>query len=105
MNGNRDRGFLERIRDLVDEVLRDFSRPLSEEVIDDVLCAIENNVGWRNRFDQFCTESRRGTVCQRIGLAVSEALGQPDHINRCRRPRNGLSRSYTRLRVPDARLH
>ena len=98
MNVNQDLGLLERTRELVNEILP--TLPLTSEVTDDVLSAIENTPHWRVRFDGLCVEHNPGTVCQRVGQAVSEALSSPEHISRCRKPRNGLCGSYTRLHVP-----
>ena len=104
MNGNGDHGVLQRARNLVNEVLRTLPRPLTSEVTDDVLCAIENTPRWRAQFEDLCVEYNLRVVCQKVGLAVSEALNHPEHISRCTKPRNRICRSFTRLRVgKDAR--
>ena len=76
-------GLRARVRGLVDQVLADLPRPLTPDVTDDVLRAIEANVEWRRRFDEFCVESARGTICPEVGYAVAQSLNRPTHISRC----------------------
>ena len=97
--GIRGHGLRDRVRRLVDEVLAALPRPLTPDVTDDVLCAIEANVEWRRQFDELCVESARGTICPEVGYAVAQSLNGPTHIARCKNPRNGLCGSYTRLDI------
>ena len=101
MNDDPGSGVGNRIREMVEEILRTLPRPLTNDVTDDVLCAVESTPHWRTQFDELCSESSQQTVCQHLGYAVSSALGHPDQLGRIRNPRNGLCDSYTRLDVPE----
>ena len=56
MNENRGGGLLNRMSELVEEILRTLPRPLTNDVTDDVLYAIENSSRWRTQFDELCSE-------------------------------------------------
>ena len=87
--------------ELVEEILRTLPRPLTNDVTDDVLYAIENSSRWRTQFDELCSEFSKSTVCKNVGKAVSLALDQPEQDIRCKSRRNSLCGSYTRLHVPE----
>ena len=100
MTGRRS-GIRQRARALVQEVLDALPRPLSEDVIDDVLCEIEGNPDWFQRYEEFGRDTAGGndTVLREIGRAVRQSLDNPPHIRRSHSPRNRLSGSYTKLAI------
>ena len=104
MNGNQGGGLLSRIRELVEKALRTLPRPLTNDVTDDVLCAIEGTPEWRDQFNALAEEFSQEMVCQRVGEAVSSALGQPHQLPRNFRPRNNLCRSYTPFALSEDEL-
>ena len=95
MNGNQGNGLVGQIRELVEEALRTLPRPLTNDVTDDVLCAIEGTPEWSEQINALAEEFSQKQVCQRVGEAVSLALGKPKQLPRNSEPRNNLCRSYT----------
>ena len=101
MNGNQGGGVLNRTRELVEEILRTLPRPLTIDVTDDVLYAIQSTPRWRTQFDKLCSEFTDDTVCKNVGKAVSFALVHAKEGKRYKSRRNSLCGSYTRLHLPE----
>lgn len=83
------------IRELVEEVLESLPRPLGEDVIDDVFCAIESRDDWLQRYELWHAEHRCGP--QQVGRAVAVALNAPPHIARARSRSREICETYTKL--------
>lgn len=82
---------------LVDEVLQSLSRPLGEDAIDDVFCAIESRDEWLRRYELWHAEHRCGP--QQVGRAVVIALNAPPHIADARSRNREICETYTKLDV------
>lgn len=85
------------MRDLVEKVLATLSRPLGEDVIDDVACAIESRPEWLRRYKEWnAAHHQHGP--QQLGAAVAIALNGPEHIERAK-SRSTILMTYTKLRL------
>ena len=93
-------------RGLVDKVLDSLPRPLGNDVIDDVFCAIEANERWRGQFDVLADGYTRGykDANRVIAWSVARAVGisKDCHIRRCA-SRSRLVDSYTQVDINRAR--
>jgi hypothetical protein len=61
---------------LVEEVLASLPRPYSEDVIDNVFCAIERNPKWRQRYDDLSHELTKTVVNTWGGYWIGHAVGR-----------------------------
>ena len=84
------------LKRLTEEVLHTLSKPHTEDVIEDVFCAIENNPGWRKEYDALEYQMGRGVVNAWAGFWIAHAEGRVggEHLaaKRC-----ALIDSYSRL--------
>ena len=81
--------------DLVKKALAALPRPLSEDVIDDVLSAIETSIHAK-KYKNLCKHFGKKTVNQRIGRAVRDIL-TPTVVARVKSKKNTLSKTYSKL--------
>ena len=82
--------------DLVRKALTVLPRPLTEDVIDDVLSAIEKSI-YVKKYRNLCEHFGKKTVNQQIGRAVKDAL-TPEVVDRVKSEKNTLSKTYSRLK-------
>ncbi len=85
------------IRELVEEMLDTLPRPLDEDLIDDVLCAIESRGDWLRRYEIWHAEHRCRP--QHVGSSVAVALNARRHIARARSQSPEICKTYTKLDV------
>ncbi len=81
---------------LARKALADLPRPLTEDVIDDVLAAIENSIHVK-QYRDLCKPFGKKTVNQQIGRAVKDAL-TPEVVSRVKSEKNTLSKTYSKLK-------
>jgi hypothetical protein len=84
------------VKVLADEVLRTIQPPYSDDIIDDVFCAIEARPEWRRRYDELTTDLGTIVVNNWIGMWVSRAIGREG--DRQVKARSSLIQSYSKLR-------
>ncbi len=65
----------EGVLQLVKDVLRTFSEPFGEDIIEDVCLAIENNPNWYRRYNELIDELDRLVVNSRIGFYTKDLTG------------------------------
>jgi hypothetical protein len=65
----------EGVKILVQDVLQTFPEPYKEDVIRDVVLAIENEREWRRRYDELCDGLRAWVVNNWIGKYTKYATG------------------------------
>ena len=83
------------VKQLVEEALATLSRPVSEDVIDDVFCAIAEHQDWRRRYDELCNELGKTVVNTWGGFWVAQAVGRVgDHQVPAK---SGLTDTYSKL--------
>ena len=64
-----------RLKQLVDEALKSLPTPYTEDVIEDVFHAIEQNPRWRKTYDELVYELGKPVVNMWGGFWVAHALG------------------------------
>jgi hypothetical protein len=81
---------------LMEEVLRTLSKPHTEDVIEDVFCAIEKNPKWRKEYDALEYELGKGVVNAWGGFWIAHSEGRVggEHLAA---KRSTLIDSYSRL--------
>jgi hypothetical protein len=84
------------VEDLVQEVLRTFSPPYGEDIIEDVCLAIEHNPAWRRRYNVLGDELQHWVVNCWIGR-YTKALTGLESINEVDTKRCTIIKSYTKL--------
>jgi len=82
---------------LVKSILRTFSRPYGEDVIEDIFVAIENNPGWLNRYKQIAFRYDRGAINPTIGKQTKDQTGMKV-LRTVKAKRTTLISSYTKLK-------
>ncbi len=85
------------VRDLVADVLRTLPQPYTDDVTDDVCCAIEADPALRQRYDELAADLRDWVVNNWIGQYTSELTGRRSGEQVPSRSR--LIQSYKKLRV------
>ena len=85
------------VKSLVEEVLATLPEPYTEDVTDDVFCAIERNPRWHRDYEDLCASLTRRVVNQRIGRLNKELLSRTP-FQRTRKRTSRLIGSYTKLR-------
>ena len=86
----------EGVRILVQDVLKTFTEPYSEDVIDDVCWAIEHNPEWRSRYYELSEELTDWVVNNWIGQYTKELTGL-NTLREVSAKRSKLIKSYTKL--------
>ena len=81
---------------LVRKALTELPRPLTEDVIDDVLSVIEKSIHVK-QYRDLCKHFGKKTVNQQIGRAVKDAL-TPEVVDRVKSEKNTLSKTYSKLK-------
>ena len=91
-----------RIQEFVTEVLPAVPRPLTKHVTCHVFWLIERRDDWRQRYDQFASETPGGTatVNQSIGRAVKAVFGADDLGETPAPECCALIKGYMMLRLP-----
>ncbi len=84
------------VNDLARKALTTLPRPLTEDVIDDVLSAIEKSIDVK-QYRNLCEHFGKKTVNQQIGRAVKDAL-TPEVVGRVKSEKNTLSKTYSKLK-------
>jgi hypothetical protein len=81
---------------LVDEVMADLPKPLTEHVIEDVFVAIESRPEWRSTYDSLCESLTKTVVNNWVGRWIGVAL---DKVGEKQLPsrRSSLVDSYSLL--------
>ena len=85
---------MSEIMQLADEVFKQLPRPLDEDVIDRVFCAIEQDAGWLLTYSVWHNQHRCGP--QMVGRRVSRLLDRPPHLGRAK-AQSKLIETYTKL--------
>jgi hypothetical protein len=85
-----------RLKTLMEEVLRTLSKPRTEDVIEDVFCAIEQNPRWRKEYADLEYGLGRGVVNAWGGFWIAHAEGRAggEHVAA---KRSSLIDSYSKL--------
>lgn len=81
---------------LVEDVLRTFSEPYGEDIIEDVCLAIENNPDWRRRYNELSEELRHWVVNNWIGQYTKAITGLRS-LREVDAKRSNLITAYTKL--------
>lgn len=89
------------VRLLVEDVLRTFSQPYSEDIIEDVFLAVEYHRDWRRRYDALADELRDWVVNNWIGQYTKEITGLQS-LREVEAKRSNLITAYTKLGSPDS---
>lgn len=84
------------IHDFVNEIMRKFSAPYSEDTVDEAFCAIEANDSWLKQYNAFVKEDGKGSVNPRIGKLVKEHTGL-NAISSHNKPKSKLISFYSKL--------
>lgn len=87
------------VKQLAELVLAKLPAPLTEDVIEDVFCAIERHPGWLIEYDGLCTELTKTVVNNWIGVWVTRYLGLVG-VRDVATTRTKLARSYSKLSLP-----
>ena len=85
------------VYDLVNEVLGSIPRPYSEDIVDEICLAIENNPSWLKRYHILADEFGVGIVNNRIGHATSNIAGLKS-TGIVKASRSKLFRQHTQFR-------
>lgn len=88
-----------RLKQLINEVLDSLPKPHTDDVIEDVFVAIEQNVLWRKSYDEMVYELGKPVVNAWAGFWVSHAEGKTGE-NRETAGRTSLIESYSKLSAP-----
>jgi hypothetical protein len=91
-----------RLKQLVNDVLASLPTPHTEDVIEDVFVAIENNRAWKRNYDEMVYESGKATVNAGAGFWISHAEGKVGD-KRETATRTALLESYSKLTTPLAK--
>jgi len=85
-----------RLKLLMDEVLRTLPKPHTEDVIEDVFCAIEQNPRWRKEYGDLEYSLGKGVVNAWGGFWIAQAEGRlaGEHVAA---KRSALIDSYSKL--------
>lgn len=86
----------EGVFELVQHVLRTFSEPYSEDIIEDVFLAIENTIDWRMRYDELGDELSYWVVNNWIGKYTKQITGLKG-VLQVNAKRSKITTSYTKL--------
>lgn len=81
---------------LVQEVLRTFSEPYGEDIIEDVCLAIEKNPGWLRQYKELCDELSQWVVNNWIGQYTKQITGLKT-IKEVDAKRSKIIKAYTKL--------
>jgi hypothetical protein len=88
---------MDELREFVQEILASkFKAPYSENIIDEVFCAIEDNLAWHKRYEDFCDQYDKHTVNPQIGKAVKDYTGLKTE-SYPNTPKSNLIKSYSKL--------
>jgi hypothetical protein len=85
------------VLELVRDVLQTMPRPYSEDVIEDVFVAIEQNPLWHQRYTEQSAELRDWVVNNWIGKYTKRLTGM-ENIREVGATRTNLIKNYTKLR-------
>jgi hypothetical protein len=94
-NEYHERIFTEDIEDLVNRILKSFSRPYPEDITDKVFLAIENTPEYLRQYHLFAGDNTIGANSM-IGKMVKEITGLKVK-GTCRNPQSNMIKSYTKL--------
>lgn len=84
------------VLELVEQVLRTFPKPYSEDVIEDVCVAIEKRAMWLARYERLVRDLGKDTVNQWIGQYTKQITNM-DTVLEVDAKRSKLIDSYTKL--------
>jgi len=84
------------IRRLVEEVLASLPKPYTEDVIDDVFHAIENQPEWRRQYDALVTQLGKKVVNARGQFWIASAVGRSG-VDRVAAKKSTLIESHLKL--------
>ena len=85
------------VKRLAEDVLASLAKPFTEDVVDDVCLAIENNPIWMKEYENLATELRAWVVNNWIGRYVAKASG--GNRGEPAKPRSRLLKSYSKLSI------
>ncbi|HEY9446800.1 MAG TPA: hypothetical protein VIQ62_06970 [Burkholderiales bacterium] len=84
------------VRRLVEEALASLPKPYTEDVIDDVFHAIENNPEWRRQYDDLVFGLGKKVVNARGGFWIATAVGRSG-VDQVVAKKSTLIDSYSKL--------
>lgn len=87
---------MSEIQVFVNELMNGFRAPYSEDIIDDVFYAIENNPHWLTRYNLFVEEHGKHSVNPQIGRLVKDYTGL-NTISYPNPPKSTLIKGYSKL--------
>ncbi len=86
------------IYELVTEALESISKPYGEDVIEDVLLAIEEQPNWLEKYNKLVQELSENEVNRRIGRYTKEITGLETLSEGVDAKRSKIAGKYTKLR-------
>ena len=87
---------MDEVRDLVEEIMRTFQEPYSEDIIDNVFSKIEDNSGWAKKYNAILNERGKLFTNTQIGKSVKEQTGL-NTLSFPNKPKSSLITSYSKL--------
>jgi|SoiMethySBSTD1v2_1073268.scaffolds.fasta_scaffold519594_2 hypothetical protein len=84
------------VKKLVLEALDSLPQPHTEDVIDEVFCAIEHHAPWRAQYDELCNELGQTVVNTWGGFYISSAEGGQS-VRQVPAVKSRLVQSYSKL--------
>jgi len=89
------------VKRLVEQVMATLTSPLTEDVIEDVFCAIESRHEWLIEYNGLCDDLTKTTVNNAVGVWVSKSLGLVG-VQEVTTTRTNLASAYSKLSLPPA---
>lgn len=86
----------EAVNTFAQEVLKTFSQPYGEDIIEDVFLAIEYHRDWRRRYDELCAELSQDVVNQWMGQYTKTITGLKT-LREVDTKRTKLATAYSKL--------
>lgn len=87
------------VKKLVNAVLASLPEPYTEDVIEDVFCAIEQNPEWRREYDALCSDLGTTVVNTWGGFWIANAVGKSGQ-RQVPSTRSRLIKSFSKLDAP-----
>ena len=84
------------IKRLVEEALASLPQPYTEDVIEDVFCAIESNANWRREYEDLCSEFGKTVTNTSGGSWIAKAVGKTG-LRQVPTVKSSLIQSYSKL--------
>lgn len=92
-----------RLKLLVEKVLASLPMPHTEDVIEDVFVAIEQNAAWRHEYDELVTELGKTVTNTWGGFWIAHSEGRHG-VEQIAARRTSLLESYSKLTRPGKQL-